>query len=78
MSSTSYSLSLETYIGGSGSFTCPGSGSLAAFLSLSGEKIGCICIDLGRATLYEFLTCFIILYRPAIWWSSLWLGCCVF
>jgi hypothetical protein len=66
MSSTSYSLSVETCIGGGGSFTCPGSGSSAAFLSLSGEKTGCIYIDLGRATLYEFLTCFIISYRPAI------------
>jgi hypothetical protein len=66
MSSTSYSSSLETCIGGGGSFTCPGSGSLVAFLSLSSEKIGCICIDLGRATLYEFLTCLITSYGPAI------------
>jgi hypothetical protein len=66
MSSTSYSLSVETYIGGGGSFTYPGSRSSIAFLSLSGEKTGCIYIDLGRATLYEFLTCFIISYRPAI------------
>jgi hypothetical protein len=66
MSSTSYSLSAETCISGGGSFTCPGSGSSIAFLSLSSEKIGCICINLGRATLYEFLTCLIILYGPAI------------
>jgi hypothetical protein len=66
MSSTSYSLSAETYISGGGSFTCPGSGSSIAFLSLSSEKTGCICIDLGRATLYKFLTCLIISYRPAI------------
>jgi hypothetical protein len=66
MSSTSYSLSIETYISGGGSFTCPSSGLSIAFLSLSNEKTGCIYIDLGRATLYEFLTCLIILYRPAI------------
>jgi hypothetical protein len=66
MSSTSYSLSAETYIGDGGSFTYPSSGSSIAFLSLSGEKIGYICIDLGRAALYEFLTCLIISYRPAI------------
>jgi hypothetical protein len=66
MSSTSYLLSAETCIGGGGSFTCPGSGSSIAFLSLSGEKIGCICINLDKATSYEFLTCLIILYRPAI------------
>jgi hypothetical protein len=78
MSSTSYSLSAETCIGGGRSFTCLGSGSSAAFLSLSGEKTGCICINLGRATLYEFPTCLIISYGPAIWWSSLRLGRCVF
>ena len=66
MSSTSYSLSVETYISGGRSFTYPGSGSSAAFLSLSSKKIGYIYIDLGRATLYEFLTCLIISYRPAI------------
>jgi hypothetical protein len=66
MSSTSYSLSIETCISGGGSFTCPSSGSSIAFLSLSSEKTGCICINLGRATLYEFLTCLIISYRPAI------------
>jgi hypothetical protein len=78
MSSTSYSLSAETYISGGGSFTCLGSGLSIAFLSLSSEKIGYIYIDLGKATLYEFLTCLIISYGPAIWWSSLWLGRCVF
>ena len=78
MSSTSHSLSTETYISGGGLFTCPGSGSSTAFLSLSGEKTGCICIDLGKATLYEFPTCLIISYGPAIWWSSLRLGRCVF
>jgi len=66
MSSTSHSLSIETYINGGGSFTYPGSGSSIAFLSLSNKKIRCIYIDLGRATLYEFLTCLIILYGPAI------------
>jgi hypothetical protein len=66
MSSTSYLLSAETYIGGGGSFTCPSSGLSTAFLSLSGEKIGYIYIDLSRATLYKFLTCLIISYRPAI------------
>jgi hypothetical protein len=66
MLSTSYLLSIETCIGGGGSFTYLGNGSSIAFLSLSSEKTGCICIDLGRATLYEFLTCLIILYRPAI------------
>jgi hypothetical protein len=66
MSSTSYSLSAETCISGGGLFTYPGSGSFAAFLSLSSEKIGCIYINLGRATLYKFLTCLIISYRPAI------------
>jgi hypothetical protein len=66
MSSTSYSLSAETCIGGGGSFTCPGSGLSIAFLSLSSEKTGYICINLGRATLYEFSTCLIILYGPAI------------
>ena len=78
MLSTSYSLSVETCIGGGGSFTCPSSGSSTAFLSLSSEKIGYICINLNKATLYKFLTCLIILYRPAIQWSSLWLGHCVF
>jgi hypothetical protein len=67
MSSTFYSSSLETCISGGGSFTCPSSGSSAAFLSLSSKKTGCICINLGRATLYEFPTCLIILYSPAIW-----------
>jgi hypothetical protein len=66
MSSTSHLLSAETYISGGGSFTYPGSGLSAAFLSLSGEKTGCIYIDLDRATLYKFLTCLIISYRPAI------------
>jgi hypothetical protein len=66
MLSTFYSLFAETCIGGGGSFTCPGSRSSIVFLSLSDEKIGCICIDLGRATLYEFLTCLIISYGPAI------------
>jgi hypothetical protein len=78
MSSTSHSLSAETCIGGGGSFTCPGSGLSTAFLSLSGEKTGCIFINLGRATSYEFPTCLIISYGPTIWWSSLWLGRCVF
>jgi hypothetical protein len=54
------------YISGGGSFTCPSSGSSIVFLSLSSEKTGYIYINLGRATLYEFLTCLIILYRPAI------------
>jgi hypothetical protein len=66
MSSTFYSLSLETYINSGGSFTYLSSGSLAVFLSLSSKKIGCIYINLGRATLYKFPTCLIILYRPAI------------
>jgi hypothetical protein len=66
MSSTSYLLSIETCIGGGGLFTCPSSRSSTAFLSLSSEKIGCIYIDLSRATLYEFLTCLIISYRPVI------------
>jgi hypothetical protein len=66
MSSTSYLLSVETYIGSGGSFTYPSSGSSIAFLSLSSKKTGYIYIDLGRATLYEFPTCLIILYRPAI------------
>ena len=61
MSSTSHLLSAETCIGGGGSFTYLGSGSSIAFLSLSSEKTGYICIDLGRATLYEFPTCLIIL-----------------
>ena len=76
--STSYSLSAETCISSGGSFICPGSGLFAAFLSLSNEKTRCIYIDLGRATLYEFLTYLIISYRPAIQWSSLWLGYYVF
>jgi hypothetical protein len=71
MSSTSYLLSIETCINSGGSFTCPSSGLSTAFLSLSSKKIGCIYIDLGRATLYKFLTCLIILYGPAIWWLSL-------
>jgi hypothetical protein len=66
MSSTSYSLSTETCINGGGLFTCPGSGSSIAFLSLSSKKTGCIYINLGKATLYEFPICLIILYRPAI------------
>ena len=66
MSSTSHSLSAETCIGGGGSFTYPSSGSSIAFLSLSSEKTGYIYINLGRATLYKFLTCLIISYRPAI------------
>jgi hypothetical protein len=66
MLATSHSSSPETYISGGGSFTCPGNGSSAAFLSLLGEKIGCICINLGKATLYAFPTRLIILYRPAI------------
>jgi hypothetical protein len=66
MLSTSYLLSAETYISSGGSFTYPGSGSSIAFLSLSSEKIRCIYINLGRATLYEFLTCLIILYEPII------------
>jgi hypothetical protein len=66
MSSTSYSLFTETYISGGGLFTCPSSGSSIAFLSLFSEKIGCIYINLGRATSYEFLTCLIISYGPVI------------
>jgi hypothetical protein len=66
MLSTSHLLSMETCISGGGSFTYPGSGLSIVFLSLSSEKIECICINLGRATLYKFLTCLIILYRPAI------------
>jgi hypothetical protein len=66
MSSTSYLFSIETCISGGGLFTCPGSGSSVAFLSLSSEKTECIYIDLGRLTLYEFLTCLITSYGPAI------------
>ena len=66
MLSTFYLLSAETCIGGGGLFTCLGSRSFIVFLSLSSEKIGYIYIDLGRATLYKFLTCLIISYRPAI------------
>jgi hypothetical protein len=66
MSSTSYLLFIKTCISGGGSFTCPGSGSSTAFLSLSSKKIGYIYINLDRATLYEFLTCLIISYGPAI------------
>jgi len=66
MLSTSYLLSIETYISGGGLFTCPSSGLFIAFLSLFSEKIGCIYINLSRATLYEFLTCLIILYGPVI------------
>ena len=66
MSSTSYSLFIETYINSGGSFTCLGNRSSAAFLSLSDKKIKCIYIDLNKATLYEFPTCFIISYGPAI------------
>jgi hypothetical protein len=66
MLATSYSSSPETCISGGGSFTCPGNGLSVVFLSLSGEKTGCIYIDLGKATLYTFLTRLIILYRPAI------------
>ena len=78
ISSTSYSLFIETCISGGGSFTYPGSGSSIAFLSLSSKKIEYIYINLGRATSYEFLTCLIILYRPAIQWSSLQLGYYIF
>jgi hypothetical protein len=66
MSFTSYLLSIETCISSGGLFTCPGSGSSIAFLSLSSEKTWYIYINLGRATLYEFLICLIILYGPAI------------
>jgi hypothetical protein len=66
MSSTSYLLSIETYISGGGSFTCPSNGLSIAFLSLSNKKTRYIYINLNRATLYEFLTCLIISYRPAI------------
>jgi hypothetical protein len=66
MSSTSYLLFAETCISGGGSFTYPSSGLSIAFLSLSSEKTGYIYINLDRATLYEFLTCLITLYRPAI------------
>jgi hypothetical protein len=66
MSSTSYSLSAKTCIGGGRSFTYSSSGSSIVFLSLSGEKTECIYINLDRATLYEFLTCLIISYRPTI------------
>jgi hypothetical protein len=66
MSSTSYSLSIETCISSDGSFTCPGNRSSIAFLSLSSKKTEYIYINLNRATLYEFLTCLIILYGPAI------------
>jgi hypothetical protein len=66
MSSTSYLLSIETYISGGGLFTYSGSGLSAAFLSLSSEKIEYIYINLDRATLYKFPTCLIILYRLAI------------
>ena len=78
ISSTSYLLSAETCISGGGSFTCLGSGSSIVFLSLSSEKTGYIYINLSRATQYKFLTCLIISYRPAIQWSSLWLGRYVF
>jgi hypothetical protein len=66
MSSTSHSLSAETCISGGRSFTYSSSGLSIAFLSLSSEKIGYIYINLGRATLYKFLTYLIISYRPAI------------
>jgi hypothetical protein len=66
MLSTSHLLSAETCIGGGGLFTCPGSGLSIAFLSLSSEKTRYIYIDLGKATLYEFLTCLIISYGPVI------------
>jgi hypothetical protein len=66
MSFTSYLLFVKTYISGGKSFTYFGNRLSIAFLSLSSEKIGCIYINLNRATLYKFLTCLIILYRPAI------------
>jgi hypothetical protein len=66
MSSTSHLLSTETCISGGGSFTYPSSRSSIAFLSLFSEKTGYIYINFNRATLYKFLTCLIILYRPAI------------
>ena len=66
MLSTSYSLSAETCISGGRSFTYSSSRLSIAFLSLSSEKIGYIYINLGRATLYKFLTYLIISYRPAI------------
>jgi hypothetical protein len=66
MSSTSYLLSIETYINSGGSFTCPSSRLSIAFLSLSNKKTGYIYINLNKATLYKFLTCLIILYKPAI------------
>ena len=66
MSSTSYSLSSETLISSSGLLAYLGNRSLAAFLSLSSKKTRYICIDLSKATSYEFPTYLIILYRPAI------------
>ena len=66
MLSTFYLLSAETCIGGGGLFTCLGSRSFIVFLSLSNKKTGYIYINLDRATLYEFLTCLIISYRPTI------------
>jgi hypothetical protein len=57
---------METCISGGGSLTCPGNGLLTAFLSLFSEKTEYIHIDLGRATLYKFPTCLIILYSPII------------
>ena len=68
---TSYLLFIETCINSGGLFTCLSNKLSIAFLSLSSEKIGCIYINLSKATLYEFLTCLIISYRPAIQWSSL-------
>jgi hypothetical protein len=66
MLSTSHLLSIKTYISGGGSFTYSSSGSFIIFLSLSSKKIEYIYINLSKATLYKFLTCLIISYRPAI------------
>ena len=66
MSFTFYSLFVETCISGGKSFIYPGNRSSIAFLSLSSKKTEYIYINLDRATLYEFLTCLIISYRPAI------------
>jgi len=75
--STSHSSVLSTIIGGNGILICPGRGSVAALQSFSDTKTKCILMVSDSWTLYKCPTRAIIGNGPAIWLSSLWLGCCI-
>jgi hypothetical protein len=70
----SHSSCLFTIIGGPGSYNWPGNGLLAALQSLLTEITRWIRIKGGKSIRKAFPIRFRIVYGPAIYWLSFWLG----